>query len=52
MSTCLNPLVGVGHHRNQKVDQHHRCHQHVEPEDKLKRSKITAGDQNREELRT
>ena len=51
-AACLDPLVGVRHHRNQKVDQHHRCHQHVEPEDKLKRSKITAGDQNREELRT
>ena len=37
---CLNPLVGVRHHRNQQVDQHHRCDQHVKAEDELKMSTI------------
>ena len=37
---CLNPLVGVRHHGNQQVDQHHRCDQHVKAEDELKMSTI------------
>lgn len=29
----LNPLIGVGHHSNQQVDQHNHRHQHVNAED-------------------
>ena len=34
-SSYLNPLVGVGHHSNQEVDEDHRGDQHVEPKHKL-----------------
>ena len=41
MVACLNSLVGVWHHRNQQVDQHHGGHQHVEPENKLKVERVS-----------
>ena len=31
----LDPLVGVAHHSNEKVDQDHSGHQHVQPEHQL-----------------
>ena len=40
-AACLDPLVGVRHHRNQKVDQHHGGHQHVESENKLKLERVS-----------
>ena len=41
MVACLNSLVGVWHHRNQQVDQHHGGHQHVESENKLKVERVS-----------
>lgn len=34
----LNPLVGVGHHSNQEVDEHHHRHHLVDPEHNLARN--------------
>ena len=31
----LDPLVGVAHHSNEKIDEDHGGDQHVEPEDQL-----------------
>ena len=31
----LDPLVGVAHHSNEKVDEDHGGHQHVQPEHQL-----------------
>lgn len=37
----LNPLVGVGHHSNQEVDEYYHRHHLVDPEYNLARSKIS-----------